>query len=317
MTRVPKPLYIPDNTGNNVTAFEALAAISSLAHLFYLGCFIHVLDLLLEDVAKVKPLAELSKEAHFVITFIKRHSILYEEFLIAKKNNKIRSDLHLYPQTRFAYLYLMLLSLHKTFAAVRVVLDSPVYALCKEHTRKRGGKEGKDALAKFNLFEQIVDTRTFKTKLEVGAAVLQPLSMALHYLEGDSVPLSHVVPIYQGIFDFVQSLEDDLSISQLLESSDCERIVELVKERWQGTARKKGLQADVHALAFVLDAQAQAAGTISTAPTNPLLNSDIRERPCGTTFAIRSCGRSLRSSSSCGWLRDRRCLPQGRPTAAM
>ena len=61
--------------------------------------------------------------------------------------------------------------------------------------------------------------------------MLQPLSMALHYLEGDSVPLSHVVPIYQGIFDFVQSLEDDLSISQLLESSDCERIVELVKER--------------------------------------------------------------------------------------
>eukprot|EP00966_Prymnesium_polylepis_P199465 4622387-Prymnesium_polylepis.1 len=74
--------------------------------------------------------------------------------------------------------------------------------------------------------------------------------MALHYLEGDSVLLSHIVPIYQGVFDFVQSLTDDLSISQLLESSDCERINELVQERWQGTARKKGLQADVHALAF-------------------------------------------------------------------
>ena len=266
---------VADNTGNNVTAFETLASIAALAHLFYLGCFIHVFDLLLEDIAKLCPLAELAKDAHFVITFIKRHSIVYEEFLIAKKQLGIRSDLHLYPQTRFAYLYLMLLSLFKTFAAVRVVLDSPVYRMCKDHTRRRGGKEGKHALAKFNLFEQIIETRTFKLRLEVGPMLLQPLSMALHYLEGDSVPMSHIVPIFQAAFVFAQSLEDDLTISQLLEPSDCERIVELVQERWHGTSRKKGLHADVHALAFVLDAQAQAAGTLRTEPTSDLLNSAI------------------------------------------
>ena len=44
-----------------------------------------------------------------------------------------------YPATRFAYLYLMLLSLFKCIAAVRVVIDSPVYKLCKEQTRKRRG----------------------------------------------------------------------------------------------------------------------------------------------------------------------------------
>ena len=52
-----------------------------------------------------------------------------------------------YPATRFAYLYLMLLSLFKCIAAVRVVIDSPVYKLCKEQTRKRGGEEGRKALA--------------------------------------------------------------------------------------------------------------------------------------------------------------------------
>lgn len=264
---------VADNTGNNTTAFEALQGIAALAHLFYLGCFIHVLDLLLEDLAKVQPFAELSAEAHFVITFIKRHSILHEEFLEAKAKLKIRSDLHLYPQTRFAYLHLMLLSLFKCLAAVKLVLDSPVYKLCKDHTRKRGGAEGKEALAKFNKFEQIIETRSFKPRLDVGNAVLMPISMALHYLEGDSVPLSHVIPVYQAIYDFVQTLVDHLSVSDLLDSDDCEKIVQLVTERWEGTARKKGLRADAHALAFVLDPMAQAAVTDNTAPTSDLLNS--------------------------------------------
>ena len=35
-------------------------------------------------------------------SFIKSHSILYEEFLDAKKKLGIKSDLHLYPATSFA-----------------------------------------------------------------------------------------------------------------------------------------------------------------------------------------------------------------------
>lgn len=262
---------VADNTGNNTSMFAELSTVATLAHFFFLGCYIHVLDLLIEDLAKLDAFATLGKDAHFVISFIKSHSIIYEDFLEAKTKLGIRTDLHLYPATRFAYLYFMLLSLFKCIAAVRVVIDSPVYKLCKEQARKRGGEEGRKALAKFNTFEAIVETRSFKPKLEIGANVLMPLSCALHYLEGDSVPISHMYPVFQGIFDFVQSLADELSITELLDSSDCEKMMELVKERWLGATRKVGLKADVHLLAFVLDPYAQAAMTTPDEPTTTLL----------------------------------------------
>ena len=53
-------------------------------------------------------------------------------------------------------------------------------------------------------------------KLDVGQAVLQPISGALHYLEGDKVPLSHVFPIYAGLYAYVESLADEMSVSALL-----------------------------------------------------------------------------------------------------
>ena len=265
---------VADNTGNNKTMFTELSKVTTLMHLFYLGCYIHVLDLLIEDIAKIGAFVDIGKDAHFVISFIKSHSIIYEEFLEAKGKLTIRSDLHLYPATRFAYLYLMLQSVFKCIGAVRAVIDSPVYKLCKEEARKRGGPEGHKALEKFNTFEAIVETRSFKPKLEIGANVLKPLSCALHYLEGDSVPLSHVYPVFQGIYDFVQSLADELSVQDLIDSSDCEKMVELVNERWLGAGRKVGLKADVHLLSFTLDPYAQAAVSTPNEPTTTLLNSE-------------------------------------------
>ena len=76
---------VADNTGNNVTMAEKLALVEALKHLFFLGCFIHVMDLLVEDIAKLKPFADLQRDAHFAISFIKKHAILYEEFLDTKR----------------------------------------------------------------------------------------------------------------------------------------------------------------------------------------------------------------------------------------
>ena len=76
--------------------------------------------------------------------------------------------------------------------------------------------------------EAIVETRTFKLKLDCGAKVLMPFSLALHYLEADDRPLSHIYPTLQAVYDYVQTLADELSIQDLFETADCERMVELV-----------------------------------------------------------------------------------------
>jgi len=275
---------VADNTGNNTAMFNELAKVGTLSHIFFLGCVVHVLDLLVEDVATLTPFATLAKDAHFVISFVKSHSIIHEEFLEAKAKLGIKSDLHLYPSTRFAYLYLMLQSLHKTIAAVRVLIDSPIYKMAREEKRKRGGEEGRKATEKFNTFELTVEARSFKLKLDIGANVLMPLSLALHYLEGDSIPMSHIYPVFQAVYDYVQSLCDELSVQDLLTTADCERMVELVQERWLGTARKVGLKTNAHLLAFVLDPYAQAAVTTPLEPSSLLFNATTLD---GARVALR------------------------------
>ena len=272
---------VADNTGSNWSMFESLSQIALLSHMFFLGCCVHVLDLLVEDVAKLPKFSAMSKQAHEVIAFIKKHSILYEEFLAAKAEQKIRSDLHLFPATRFAYLYLMLMSLHKTMSAVRVMSESGVYKLSKDIVRKRGGDEGKKALEKFNSFEDIIDSRSFKTRLNLCASVLMPFSCALHYLEGDKVPISHVYPVYQALFSYVQGLKDevDKSLQDFLEESDIEKMIELVQTRWHGKTRTVGLKANAHMLAFTLDPYAQAAVTNPTEPSCLLFNTEVHHRP--------------------------------------
>lgn len=269
---------VSDNTSSNVAMNEELQKVAELKRLFYLGCFVHVMDLLVEDISKVEPLSVLSAAAHTVVSFVKRHATIYEEFLSIKGNLRIRSDLHLFPTTRFAYMYLMLESLHKCIAAVRALLDSPVYKLCKEGTRRRGGEEGRKAFQTFVTFESILEPRAFSEKLDLASQLLWPISAALHYLEGDSVPLSHVYPVYQGIYDFVQGFAREMALSQLLDEEHCERIVELVKERWYGAGRKKGLRADVHLLAFILDPYAQGAVTTPGNPSTELLSASVFER---------------------------------------
>ena len=230
---------------------------------------------------------------------------------------KIRVELHLFPQTRFAYLYLMMQSLQRNISAVRVMADSPVFKLCREQARKRGGVEGKTALSKFKLFETILETRTFKAKLALGAEVLMPLSMALHYLEGDSIPLSHVYPVFQAIYSYVQGLSDELTVSELLDEEDIKKMVDIVRDRWEGAARKKGLKQDIHLAAFTLDPYAQAAVSTPKEPTTELLNSATLS---GTRGALRQhvcdpAQRALLSEQLTLYMAARPACPEGKEIA--
>ena len=67
---------VADNTGNNTGTKTGLFA--SLQYgmpwLICLGCCVHVLDLLVEDLAKLPKLAATGADAHFLVTFTKSRS---------------------------------------------------------------------------------------------------------------------------------------------------------------------------------------------------------------------------------------------------
>lgn len=269
---------VADNTSSNVAMFDELAKVNVLKPLFFLGCFVHVMDLLVEDIAKIPAFETIGSQAHSTISFVKRHATIYEEFLSIKGRLGVHSDLHLFPTTRFAYLHLMLRSLQRCMLAVRGLVDSPVYTLTKENTRRRGGEDGRKAFETFKQFEETISPVDFGHRLGWAAQILMPISKALHYLEGDSVPLSHVYPVYQCIYDYAQTLPDELSLQQFLSEEEFETITEVVKDRWGGTSRKKGLKADIHLLAYVLDPYAQGALTSPSQPQSDLIDGAALDR---------------------------------------
>tara|TARA_B100000767_G_C19724733_1_gene518935 strand:- start:340 stop:780 length:441 start_codon:yes stop_codon:yes gene_type:complete len=127
-------------------------------------------------------------------------------------------------------------------SVLRLVAESPTYAVVKYSTKKRG-EEGQKALAEFKRFEQLVESREFKTRLLGGASVMEPFSIVLHYGEGDSVPISHVLPIFQYTYDLSQQLDDFDAVTEFLTTEDeRDAVAEIVRNRWLGAGRLVGIK---------------------------------------------------------------------------
>ena len=268
---------VADNTGNNTGASTGLFACLKLAFatLLCLGCWIHALDLLIEDLAKIKPIADAGHDAHFLTSFIKKHGLLFEEFLLCQKKLGVTVELVLFPLTRFAYLYLMCLRCYKNYSALRLVSESPVYAVVKQQLKKRG-QEGKKALEEFERFEELTASRRSREKIGGVSATLGPFSHVLHYGEGDSVPVSHVLPCFQLCYDFSQQLNEYTAITAVLEKEEHhDEFVSAVRDRWLGEGRKVGVKNDVHLCSFGLDPYAQAILTTPEDPDCDLLSGEV------------------------------------------
>jgi hypothetical protein len=276
------PIFIAlvaDNTGNNTGENTGLFAfvLAVLPTLFCLGCYVHVLDLLIEDIAKLPLIKEVGDDAHFCVSFLKKHGLLFEEFLCCQVKLGVKVELVLFPATRFAYLFLMCHRVLLNLSVLRLLTESPTYALVKSSTKKRG-EEGKKALAEFKRFEKLVESREFRGRLMGTTSVMEPFSIALHYSEGDSVPLSHVLPVFQFIYDFSQQIDSFEAITEFMqEEEERDAVADCVRQRWLGQTRKVGLKADVHLLCFVLDPFAQAASTTTENPDCDLLTGDVLE----------------------------------------
>ena len=134
LARLVQPLISPhktiavvaDNTGNNTGSQTGLFAILNYHYpwLICLGCCVHVLDLLIEDLAKLPKVASTGADAHFLVTFTKKHGILFEEFMVAQTKTSCRLELVLFPATRFAYIYLMCQRVAANMAALYLVSGS-------------------------------------------------------------------------------------------------------------------------------------------------------------------------------------------------
>lgn len=137
---------VADNTGNNTGKDNGLFTVlrEQYPTLLCIGCCVHVLDLLIEDLAKISEIDDAGRSAHFMVTFVKKHGLLYEEFLQIQKSLGLKRDLVTFPLTRFAYMHLMCSRVACNFSALRLVSESNAFNVVKSQMRMRGEK-GKKA----------------------------------------------------------------------------------------------------------------------------------------------------------------------------
>jgi hypothetical protein len=246
---------VADNTSNMKKMFVLLAAI--YLFLFFVGCCVHVLDLLVEDVAKIVEIAEVVNDYHFMVGFLKRHSLLYEAFMESQKDKFGAGQfktLRQFPLTRFAYAYLMLQLVIRNWSLVRDVSALPEYNIVFMKALK--GKNKAKVTAEFTRFKDLCGTNRTRELGDAVCSILMPLTMILHFMEGDKVPPSFLIPLYSLYYMFVCHLPS--AISDALEDETITDIKAVVKARWLGGNGIVGLRADLHCLVFVLDPYARA-----------------------------------------------------------
>ena len=185
-----------DNTSSNTSMQKGLfGQLAGTFDWFFLGCCVHCLDLLSEDVAKLPEIAEVIAEMKFVTGIVLRFSMLFETFKFLqtqrKKHDKSASMLNVknFPDTRFAYAFFIIHAIIVNWSVLQQLTESCEYKLLK-----RNAKPSRRVILK--RFESIVGDPSKKAKGEAAVQILRPISSALHYLEGGDVDASHVLPLY-------------------------------------------------------------------------------------------------------------------------
>lgn len=243
---------VADNTGSMLKMMAILS--TTFTCMFFLGCFVHVLDLLLEDIVKIPCILTLTDDIHFIVVFMKTYSALDELFRDESERtfgNKAQS-LVIYPQTRFSYASLMMHRVLSNWNILMSVPESPEFRMLKRQAKQK-------RKAAFNRFEDLVGSLITKKKCRSAVAILEPLSQMLHFLEGDSVPMACIVPLFLAYSVYVQDLPADAGTLLEQEENLEEILLGKVHARWMGGSRTVGLKHPVHGLAYRLDAGIRSA----------------------------------------------------------
>ena len=106
-----------DNTSSNTSMQKGLfGKLAELFSWFYIGCCVHAIDLLSEDITKIPEIASGISDCKFIVLFVIRYSMLHETFVDSqaarRKHDPTASMLGLknFPDTRFAYAFFMIFS---------------------------------------------------------------------------------------------------------------------------------------------------------------------------------------------------------------
>ena len=143
----------------------------------------------------------------------------------------------------------MVYAVLQNWSVLQEVIDAPEYKLLKSNAKPT-------SRALLKKVESIICDPNKRAAGTAAVAVMRPISPGLHYLEGDHVGASHILPVYALLHQSAQSPCDD--VNDTFSQETINAIASLFKGRcWNGTGRKVGIRNDLHCLAWKLDLHAR------------------------------------------------------------
>ena len=263
---VPDPAAVQAMVVDSTTANYGMVALlrSHFPWWIFLFCAVHVIDLLIEDIAKEAEIAPIILRARRLVVMILKHPLVREEFdkLVKESCHHPQQpwSLRLFPKTRFAYMYLMLYQIYRSGRVLDLLAESPLLQVVMQLSIK-GAKVGtkRDAVRlEWQNFIATLDDRTFRRQIRALLFVVSPLSMACFYLQGFSAPLSHIYPVYMAICTHLQQ-EWPSFVTLALSSATLAACHTHALGRTWGNGRLVGVLHDAHLAAFFFDIEARAA----------------------------------------------------------
>jgi hypothetical protein len=241
---------VADNTGNMRTAFTQLDLL--WPWIFYIGCCVHILDIIMEDMCALDEIKKIVDRVHFLVSFVKKHAVLREEFMRLQAHHNVTVELKLFPTTRFTYASLMCYNAYANFVIFNMLADSAIFKESRE-TQKKKGADGKKSLQEHDRFVRLSNDGAFKLQVVAVHDLLQPFSTVLHASEKGNMSPGSVYVLYQTLFDFVQIDNLPESVTSTFSEETLNRVRGIVKMRWKGEGQKIGLRCDILLCTFRLD----------------------------------------------------------------
>ncbi|KAJ1283970.1 hypothetical protein BS78_03G168500 [Paspalum vaginatum] len=191
---------VTDNGANYKAAGRYL--VERTATLFWTPCAAHCLDLMLEDIGKLKDFAKPITRAHHITTFIYRHGRILSEMRVFTKG----MDLVRMAATRFATAFLTLRCLHKHKDALRALFSGDVFTRSKVAKTEAGKKNSVEDCLRASL----------------------PLLVVLRLVDGDEKPAMPEVAAAMNIAK--QKISSSFSTQNKKALLNC--IMKIVENHW-------------------------------------------------------------------------------------
>jgi hypothetical protein len=207
---------VTDNGANFKAAGRIL--MERIPHLFWTPCAAHCLDLLLEDIGKIKEFNSCINMAKKVSRFIYKHGKIHNLM-----REKLGGDLVRPGVTRFATSFLTLASMHRHRNGLRNLFVSDEW----HQTRFPTTQEGQQ------IENIILSKKQFWQNLENCLRASQPLLIALRIADGDETPAA---PEIMAAMDVAKaSIKESLKDNPRL----CAEVLECYEKRWENQMEQK------------------------------------------------------------------------------